>query len=49
MAGPTGDKIIRLNMTDQSVTIEDFPGTVEAPGWSRALGEDLAQRVRPEM
>ena len=40
MAGPTGDKIIRLNMTDQSVTIEDFPGE-----WKLLGGRALSAKI----
>ena len=40
MAGPTGDKIIRLNMTDQSVTINDFPEE-----WKLLGGRALSAKI----
>jgi aldehyde:ferredoxin oxidoreductase len=40
MAGPTGDKMIRVNMTDQSVSVVDFPGE-----WKLLGGRGLSARI----
>ena len=40
MAGPTDDKIIRIDMTDQSVTIADFPEE-----WKLLGGRALSAKI----
>lgn len=40
MAGPTGDKMIRVSMTDQSVSIVDFPEE-----WKLLGGRGLSARI----
>jgi aldehyde:ferredoxin oxidoreductase len=40
MAGPTGDKMIRVNMTDQSVSVVDFPEE-----WKLLGGRGLSARI----
>ena len=40
MAGPEGDKLIRVNMTDQTVSIEDFP-----QAWKYHGGRSLSAKI----
>ena len=40
MAGPDGDKLIRVNMTDQTVSIEDFPDA-----WKYQGGRSLSAKI----
>ncbi len=40
MPGPEGDKLIRVNMTDQSVTIDDFPEE-----WKLLGGRALSAKI----
>jgi aldehyde:ferredoxin oxidoreductase len=40
MAGPEGDRLIRVNMTDQSVSIEDFPAE-----WKLLGGRGLSAKI----